>query len=60
MDVVRYDLATYEGYCEYAKHGFAHIPAMIFFAKDGRQIETTEAVQEKEALKLKLENLLKQ
>lgn len=57
---MRYDLATYEGYCEYAKHGFAHIPAMIFFAKDGRQIETTEAVLEKEALKLKLENLLKQ
>ncbi|MHB0867547.1 MAG: hypothetical protein ACYC6B_03245 [Thermoleophilia bacterium] len=58
--MLRYDLATPEGYCEYTRHAFTHIPAMIYFAKDGRQIETTEQVEEKEALKLKLENLLKQ
>lgn len=60
MDVVRFDLQTTPGYCEFLKQGLAHIPGMIYISKSGKQIERTEQVVEKEQLRLKLENLLKQ
>ena len=60
MDIIRYDLTTTEGYCEFTKYGFEYIPAILYISKSGTVIEKTDSFQEKEQLKLKLENLLKQ
>lgn len=48
IDFIRFDLNTEEGYCEYAKHGFSHIPAMIYISKGGKEVDRTDYVVRKE------------
>lgn len=67
IDFIKFDLQTNEGYCEFARtvngapaYGFQHIPAMLFYSASGRLVEKVEEFQDKEQLRAKLENLLKQ
>ncbi|MHB8793112.1 MAG: hypothetical protein ACYC6O_07210 [Thermoleophilia bacterium] len=60
IDVIRYNLATNEGYCEYQRHGATHIPFMLFISVSGNEVEKTDTVLEKDALDQKMQNLLAQ
>ncbi|MFA5802192.1 MAG: hypothetical protein WC911_06910 [Thermoleophilia bacterium] len=57
---MKFDVATPEGNCEFNRHGFTHIPAMMYVGSKGKLVETTDSVIEKEDLQKKLDNLLKQ
>lgn len=57
---MKFDVATPEGNCEFNRHGFTHIPAMMYVDSKGKLVETTDSVIEKEDLQKKLDNLLKQ
>jgi hypothetical protein len=60
IDIIRLDLTTTAGYCEYQKYGFSHIPAMIYIDAEGNQVGTTDEVQDKAQLQKRLEELLTQ
>ncbi|MFA6001254.1 MAG: hypothetical protein WC828_03965 [Thermoleophilia bacterium] len=56
---MRFDVSTPEGNCEFSRHGFTHIPAMMFIDAKGNLVETTDSVIEKEDLQKKYDALLK-
>ncbi|MBE0428476.1 MAG: hypothetical protein IBX61_01200 [Thermoleophilia bacterium] len=60
IEVIKYDLTVPENSCEFARYNLEYIPGMLYISKDGRIIEKTNSLMEKEQLRAKLENLLKQ
>lgn len=58
--MVRFSTLNNEGRCEYLKHGFSYVPAMLFISPSGKQVEKTEQFFTKEELQSRMENLLKQ
>lgn len=59
MDVIRIDVTTPEGNCEFNRQNFTHIPAIMYVDAKGTLVETTDSVLTKEQLQQKIENLLK-
>jgi thiol-disulfide isomerase/thioredoxin len=58
IDFIMIDVSTIDGSCEFQKHGFSGIPAMIYIDAQGNQVTTTDVLQEKEPLQQRLEGLL--
>ena len=56
---MRFDVATPEGSCEFNRHGYTHIPAMMFIDAKRNLVETTDSLVEKEELQKKFDDLLK-
>ena len=59
IQFTKIDINTQEGYCEYTKHGFTHIPAMLFIDSKGNIVTQVEEFQDQDQLKQKLDELLK-
>jgi hypothetical protein len=60
IDVIKIDISTADGNCEFQRSGATHIPLMLFFSASGKEVEVTDTLIEREQLKLKMESLLKQ
>lgn len=58
VDFIKFETGTKEGYCELARLGFSHVPAMVFIDRNGKKIFTVEAFTEKEVIKQKLDQLV--
>ncbi len=58
MDIVRFSIDQPDGQCEFLKHGFTHIPAMVYIDAKGKQVATTDELLQKSDLELRLNDLL--
>lgn len=60
IEFIKLDITKPENAEKLNNLGFSHIPAMVYVSANGKCIDATDEFQEKEQLKSRLDNLLKQ
>ena len=60
VDFIRYDVTTKEGGCELKLHGYSSVPTMMIIDRNGKTVFTAQEFTEKEPLRQKFDEALKQ